>query len=88
MSEVVVPTPADTRAVVSVVVLVADHSVGVAELGALVALLVLGPVLAHGQRALDRHLADEPFPSWGLGACEGYRGVKAFVQFSSIGNHR
>lgn len=60
VAEVVVPNPAEAGAVVPVVVLVAYHSVGVAQSGPLAALLAQGPLLAHVQRALDRHLADEP----------------------------
>lgn len=60
VSEAVVAALAETGTALAVVVLAADHSVGVTQLGQRAALHVLRPVLAHRQRPLDRHLADEP----------------------------
>lgn len=58
--EAVVAALAEAGAALAVVVLAAHHAVGVAQLGQRVLMHVLRPVLAHRQRPLDRHLADEP----------------------------
>lgn len=68
VAEGVVAALAEAGAAVPVVVLAADHPVGKAQLGLRAALQVLGPVLAHCQRPLDRHVADPPLFSQGLGA--------------------
>lgn len=56
----VVAALAEAGAALSVVVLAADHAVGVAQLGQQAALHILRPDLTHRQRPLDGHLADEP----------------------------
>lgn len=56
----VVAALAEAGAALSIVVLAADHAVGVAQLGQRAALHILRPDLAHRQRPLDGHLADEP----------------------------
>lgn len=68
VAKAVIAALAEAGAAVPVVVLAADHPVGVAQLGQRALLHVLRPVLAHRQRPLDRHLADEPVLRQRLGA--------------------
>lgn len=72
--EAVVAALAEAGAALAVVVLAADHAVGVAQLGQRALMHVLRPVLTHRQRPLDRYLADEPLLRGRPGAC-GRAGV-------------
>lgn len=79
VAEAVVAALAEARAAVPVVVLAADHPVGVAQLGQRALLHILRPVLTHCQRPLDRHLADEPVLGRRLGAWGTTDGVSSLL---------
>lgn len=60
MAERVVPGPAEHRATVPVVVLVAHEAVRVLEFGSAAGVQVLGPLVPHRQVPLGGHGADDP----------------------------